>query len=76
MKARLHGVRRIRIISEYIKLDALLKFAAIASTGGEAKAIIHDGGVFVNGAPCYERGKKIRYGDTVRIGSHVLFISQ
>jgi len=55
----------IRIDTEYIKLDALLKFAALVGTGGEAKQVIQDGMVQVNGEVCTMRGKKLRSGDTV-----------
>lgn len=58
----------IEINTEYIKLDALLKFAALVSTGGEAKNVIQDGLVSVNGAPCTMRGKKLRSGDYVDFG--------
>lgn len=58
----------IKITTEFIKLDALLKFASLVSSGGEAKAIIQDGQVFVNGEVCTMRGKKIREGDIVSMG--------
>lgn len=58
----------IKITTEFIKLDALLKFASLVSSGGEAKAIIQDGQVFVNGEVCTMRGKKIREGDIVSVG--------
>lgn len=57
----------IKINTEFIKLDALLKFASLVSSGGEAKAIIQDGQVLVNGEVCTMRGKKIREGDTVSV---------
>ena len=53
------------IETEYIKLEAALKFAALTATGGEAKAVIADGLVTVNGEACTMRGKKLRPGDTV-----------
>ena len=55
----------VKITSEFIKLDALLKFAALVGTGGEAKMVIADGLVTVNGEVCTMRGKKIRPGDLV-----------
>lgn len=58
----------IKINTEFIKLDALLKFASLVSSGGEAKAIIQDGQVLVNGEVCTMRGKKIREGDVVKVG--------
>ncbi|MBR1457292.1 MAG: RNA-binding S4 domain-containing protein [Oscillospiraceae bacterium] len=55
----------IYIETEYIKLDALLKFASLVGTGGEAKYVIAEGMVKVNGEVCTARGKKLRPGDTV-----------
>ena len=61
----------IQITTEFIKLDALLKFANVVMTGGEAKLIIQEGDVSVNGEVCTMRGKKIRPGDTVEIGGDI-----
>ena len=53
------------------KLDALLKFAGLCETGGEAKERIQAGEVTVNGEVCTMRGKKIRPGDDVAFqGAH------
>ena len=61
----------IKITTEYIKLQDLLKFASLVSTGGEAKIIIQEGEVKVNGEVCTQRGKKIRPGDDVMLdGRH------
>lgn len=57
----------IKITTEFIKLDALLKFASLVGSGGEAKNLIQDGQVLVNGEVCTMRGKKIRPGDTVSL---------
>lgn len=57
----------IHIETEYIKLQELLKFAAAVSTGGEAKILIQEGDVTVNGEVCTMRGKKIRPGDDVAL---------
>lgn len=57
----------IHIETEYIKLQDLLKFAAAVSTGGEAKTLIQEGDVTVNGEVCTMRGKKIRPGDDVAL---------
>ncbi len=58
-------MERITIHTPFIKLDALLKFSALAGTGGEAKNVISDGLVGVNGETCLQRGKKIYPGDIV-----------
>jgi ribosome-associated protein len=64
-------MERIVITTEYIKLQDLLKFANIVSTGGEAKIIIQEGLVKVNGEVCTMRGKKLRPGDDVEVdGAH------
>ena len=55
----------ISIHTDFIKLDALMKFSALAESGGEAKQLIADGLVKVNGEVCLMRGKKIFPGDTV-----------
>jgi len=55
----------IQIETEFIKLDALLKFASLVASGGEAKQVIGEGLVRVNGEVCTQRGKKLRPGDTV-----------
>ena len=68
MKVKIEGVKKITIRDEYIKLDSLLKFASIASTGGEAKILIANGNISVNGAVCIARGRKIRDGDVVKYG--------
>lgn len=55
----------IEITTEYIKLQDLLKFAAAVQTGGEAKMVIQEGEVTVNGEVCAMRGRKIRPDDDV-----------
>ncbi len=66
----------INIQNEYIKLDALLKYAALVGTGGEAKAVIAEGLVSVNGETCTMRGKKLRAGDRVRFDRFELLVEQ
>ncbi len=66
----------IQIQTEYIKLDAFLKFAAMVGTGGEAKLVISDGLVKVNGEVCTMRGKKLRAGDTVTFADTTLLVEQ
>ena len=64
----------IKIDTGFIKLDALLKFANLVSSGGEAKIRIAEGEVQVNGAPCLMRGKKLRPGDTVTLDGETVAI--
>ncbi len=58
----------VKIQTEYIRLDALLKYAGLAGTGGEAKDAVKDGRVRLNGEICLMRGRKIRRGDLVLYG--------
>ena len=57
----------IQIHTEFIKLQDLLKFAGAVETGGDAKLIIQEGRVTVNGEVCTMRGKKLRPGDRAAI---------
>ena len=57
----------ISITTEFIKLEALLKFAGVTDTGGEAKNLIQEGQVKVNGEVCLMRGKKLRPGDVAQL---------
>ena len=57
----------VQITTEFIKLDALLKFAGVMDTGGEAKEAVQGGEVSVNGEVCTMRGRKIRPGDVVTL---------
>ena len=66
----------ITIETEFIKLDALLKFAALTATGGEAKQVIADGMVAVNGEMCTMRGKKCRAGDTVELEGQTVQVAE
>ena len=61
----------LAISTEFIKLDAALKFASVVESGGEAKEVVQKGLVTVNGEVCTMRGKKIRPGDDVALrGEH------
>ena len=53
----------ITITTEFIRLDALLKLGGALDTGGQAKFVIQNGEVEVNGKVCTMRGKKMRDGD-------------
>ena len=58
----------IPITTEFIRLDAALKLSGLVDTGGQAKLLIQEGRVLVNGEVCPQRGKKLRPGDTVALG--------
>lgn len=59
----------IKISTPFIKLDQFLKFTGMSFNGAEAKAIILDGLVKVNGETELKRGKKLYEGDTVLVVS-------
>ena len=59
----------LSIQTEFIKLQDAMKLANIVMSGGEAKVLIQDGQVLVNGETCLMRGKKLRPGDTFSFGN-------
>ncbi len=67
-------MEQIKIDTDYIKLDQFLKLAAVVQTGGEAKMMIQDEGILVNGHVCTQRGKKLRRDDRVEILGYKEFI--
>lgn len=60
-------MEKIRINTEYIKLDQFLKWVGAAESGSFAKMMVENGDVFVNGQVTLQRGKKLRIGDVVEI---------
>ncbi len=62
----------IKISTEYIKLDQLLKFSGVIGNGSDAKVLIFEEQVKVNGEIATQRGKKIRPGDVVEIGDQII----
>ncbi len=62
-------VRDVAIATEFIRLDQFLKLAELAQGGGEAKVLVQAGEVRVNGAAETRRGRKLRPGDLVALGS-------
>ena len=68
-------MKTITITTEFIKLQDLLKFANLVSSGGEAKERVQAGEVTVNGEVCTMRGKKIRPGDVVSFEGQELTVS-
>ena len=65
-------MKTMTITTEYIKLQDLLKLAGLTYTGGEAKVMVQEGLVKVNGEVCTMRGKKIRPGDRVEFEGKTL----
>lgn len=67
---------KIKIDTEFIKLQDLLKYSGLCETGGQAKILIQDGYVKVNGEICTMRGKKMRTGDVAELdGNKVQVLS-
>ena len=64
------------IQTEYIKLQDAMKYANIVYSGGEAKALIQEGAVLVNGEECTMRGKKLRPGDKFTFDGTVYLITE
>lgn len=58
-------MREVKIRDEFIKLGQAMKLANLVDSGVDAKFIIQDGEVKVNGTVEVQRGKKIRPGDVI-----------
>lgn len=61
-------MEKVKISTEFIKLDQFLKWVGAVDSGVEAKQLILEGKIKVNGATELQRGKKLRPGDTIEIG--------
>lgn len=64
------------ITTEYIKLDSLLKGVNVVGSGGEAKIVITEGQVEVNGETENRRGRKLYPGDRVKFGGHEFIVER
>ena len=64
------------ITTEFIKLQDALKYANLVYSGGEAKTLIQEGKVLVNGEVCTMRGKKLRPGDTFTFAGQTVKITE
>ncbi len=64
----------IKLKGEYIKLGQALKAAGTVGSGVDAKYIIEDGLVSVNGQIEMQRGKKLRVGDVVTFEGNTITI--
>lgn len=61
---------------EYVELYKLLKLQGLASSGAEAKQLIDEGLVKVNGEVETQRRKKLRTGDTVEFGGMLMKVEK
>ena len=62
------------ITTGYIKLDSFLKVVNAVASGGEAKLIISQGEVTVNGEVEYRRGRKLYPGDKVALAGRIFIV--
>ncbi len=67
-------MKKIKITTEYIKLDQFLKFTGVVNNGGEAKILITDGLAKVNGETELRRGRKLRLNDVGEFGGNEFVI--
>lgn len=67
-------MEEVQITTDYIRLDQFLKLCGIAQTGGQAKEMIAEGIVKVNGSVAFERGKKLRKDDRIEIDGEYSFV--
>ncbi len=64
-------MRDVAIRGDMIRLGQFLKFAGIADSGAEARALLDEGVVTVNGEPEARRGRQLHRGDVVAVGEDV-----
>lgn len=61
-------MRDVPLDRDGIRLGQFLKLAALIDSGADAKAVLADGAVTVNGLPEARRGRQLQRGDVVRLG--------
>jgi ribosome-associated protein len=61
--------------TQLIRLGQYLKFLGLVATGGEAKVLIQDGQVRVNGEVETRRKRQLREGDRVEVGEYLAIVS-
>jgi ribosome-associated protein len=67
--------RDVEIRGEMIRLGQLLKLAGLADSGGEARALVADGAVTVNGAVETRRGRQLHPGDVIAAGGEEIRVA-
>jgi ribosome-associated protein len=68
------NLEKVKINTEYIRLDQFLKYVNIVSSGSEAKYLILQNNIKVNGITVNQRGKKLRSGDQIEIEGKIYII--
>ncbi len=69
-------MEKIILREEYIKLGQALKAMNLVESGVEAKIVIINGEVKVNGETEYQRGKKLRAGDIIEYNGEKVLVSE
>lgn len=69
-------MEKVNITTEYIKLEQMMKLSGIVGSGSDAKRLIAEGIVKVNGAVELQRGKKLRPGDCVEYKGKMYMIAE
>ena len=59
--------KKLQIETDFIKLEQFIKYSGICVTGGQAKQLVKQNCVSVNGEACAMRGKKLYPGDCVMV---------
>ncbi len=68
-------VQEVEIRGDVIRLGQLLKLAALADSGGEARELLTEGVVTVNGEPEARRGRQLHRGDVVSVGDETVRVA-
>lgn len=69
-------MEKIYIKDDFIKLGQAMKLGAMVGSGVEAKILIQDGQVKVNGETCTMRGKKLYPGDVISFDGHEAMVDR
>jgi len=69
-------MEKVKINTEYIKLEQMMKFTGIVERGSDAKILIAEGNLKVNGEVELQRGKKLRPGDCVEYKGKMYVIAE
>ena len=69
------SVREIEIRGDMIRLGQLLKLSAIAGSGSDARSLLVEQAVMVNGEPEARRGRQLHRGDVVTVGEESLRVT-
>jgi len=67
MKQNKKNIQKIKINTEMIQLDQLLKWGNVLSTGGQIKGLLENEEIYVNGEVCTAKRKQLHHGDVVDI---------